>query len=175
MSALLTLSKWIDRFNQRLGRLVSWLVLLTVLVSAWNAISRKVWNLSSNGLLEIQWYLFGAVFLLGAAYTLQQNAHVRIDLLSARWQPKTRAWIEIVGHVIFTLPFIGFMLVHGSDFAWKSFALGEMSPDPGGLIRWPAKAFIVGGFACLSLQVLSELIKATQVIRQHSGAQHGTE
>lgn len=175
MSALLTLSKWIDLFNQRLGRLVSWLVLLTVLVSAWNAISRKVWNLSSNGLLEIQWYLFGAVFLLGAAYTLQQNAHVRIDLLSARWQPKTRAWIEIVGHVIFTLPFIGFMLVHGSDFAWKSFALGEMSPDPGGLIRWPAKAFIVGGFACLSLQVLSELIKATQVIRQHSGAQHGTE
>lgn len=175
MSALLTLSKWIDRLNQRLGRLVSWLVLLTVLVSAWNAISRKVWNLSSNGLLEIQWYLFGAVFLLGAAYTLQQNAHVRIDLLSARWQPKTRAWIEIVGHVIFTLPFIGFMLVHGSDFAWKSFALGEMSPDPGGLIRWPAKAFIVGGFACLSLQVLSELIKATQVIRQHSGAQHGTE
>ncbi|MFN4328043.1 MAG: TRAP transporter small permease subunit [Limnobacter sp.] len=175
MSALLTLSKWIDRFNQRLGRLVSWLVLLTVLVSAWNAISRKVWNLSSNGLLEIQWYLFGAVFLLGAAYTLQQNAHVRIDLLSARWQPKTRAWIEIVGHVIFTLPFIGFMLVHGSDFAWKSFVLGEMSPDPGGLIRWPAKAFIVGGFACLSLQVLSELIKATQVIRQHSGAQHGTE
>lgn len=175
MSALLTLSKWIDRFNQRLGRLVSWLVLLTVLVSAWNAISRKVWNLSSNGLLEIQWYLFGAVFLLGAAYTLQQNAHVRIDLLSARWQPKTRAWIEIAGHVIFTLPFIGFMLVHGSDFAWKSFALGEMSPDPGGLIRWPAKAFIVGGFACLSLQVLSELIKATQVIRQHSGAQHGTE
>ena len=175
MRLLLAFSRRIDQLSQSLGRSVAWLILLATLISSGNAISRKFFAISSNAWLEAQWYLFGAVFLLGAAYALQQNAHVRIDLLSARWQPKTRAWIEIVGHVIFTLPFIGFMLVHGSDFAWKSFALGEMSPDPGGLIRWPAKAFIVGGFACLSLQVLSELIKATQVIRQHSGAQHGTE
>ena len=98
MNPLLRISAWIDRANGLLGRGVSWLILITTLVCAYNAVVRKVFNVSSNALLEVQWYLFGAVFLLGAAYTLQQNAHIRIDLLASRWSPRTQALIEILGH-----------------------------------------------------------------------------
>lgn len=144
---------------------VGWLILLTTVVSAYNAVVRKAFDVSSNGMLEIQWYLFGAVFLLGAAYTLQQNAHVRIDLLFNRFTEKTRAWIDVVGHVFFTLPLIGFVIVHGWDFAYQSFAVNEYSADSGGLIRWPAKALIVLGFSLLGLQVFSELIKKFVILR----------
>lgn len=159
MNALLGISNRIDWLNAKVGVAVGWLILITTVVSAYNAVVRKAFDTSSNGMLEIQWYLFGAVFLLGAAYTLQQNAHVRIDLLSSRFTEKTRAWIDIVGHVFFTLPLIGIVIVHGWDFAYQSFVVNEYSPDSGGLIRWPAKALIVLGFTLLGMQVFSELIK----------------
>lgn len=163
---LLTLSKWIDWLNARIGLGVGWLVLITTLVSAYNAVVRKTLDISSNGLLEIQWYFFGAVFLLGAAYTLQQDAHVRIDVLSSRFSDTTRAWIDIVGHLLFTLPLIGFILLSAWEFAYQSYAIQEYSPDPGGLIRWPAKALILIGFALLGLQVCSEIIKKIAVIKR---------
>ena len=167
MNTLLGISNRIDWLNTKLGVAVGWLILITTVVSAYNAVARKAFDTSSNGMLEIQWYLFGAVFLLGTAYTLQQNAHIRIDLLSSRFSEKTRAWIDIAGHVLFTLPLIGFVIVHGWEFAYQSFLINEYSPDPGGLIRWPAKALIVLGFALLGLQVLSELIKKTLILRNH--------
>lgn len=166
---LRAISSGIDWLNTKVGLAVGWLILVTTLVSAYNAAVRKAFDTSSNGLLEIQWYLFGAVFLLGAAYTLQQNAHVRIDVVSNRFSAKTRAWIDVVGHVFFTLPLIGFVLASGWDFAYEAFRINEYSADPGGLIRWPAKALIVLGFALLGLQVCSEIIKKIGVIKgQHS-------
>ena len=144
---------------------VGWLILITALVSAYNAVVRKAFDISSNGLLEIQWYFFGAVFLLGAAYTLQQNAHVRIDIVSGRFSEKTRAWIDITGHVLFTLPLIAFVVASAWDFTYQSFLINEYSPDPGGLIRWPAKALILIGFSMLGLQVCSELIKKIAIVK----------
>lgn len=168
MKPLLTICNWIDRLNIRLGKAIGWLILLTTLVSTFNAVVRKGLDYSSNGLLEVQWYLFGAVFLLGAAYTLQQNAHVRIDIVSARFSEKTRAWVDIAGHLFFTLPLIGFVLWAGWPFAMESFLVGEYSPDPGGLIRWPAKALIVVGFFLLGLQVISEVVKKVAFLKGQS-------
>lgn len=168
MNALLAIAKCIDWLSIKIGRTVGWLILLTTLVSAYNALARKAFDHSSNGLLEIQWYLFGSVFLLGAAYTLQQNAHVRIDVVSNRFSERTRAWIDIAGHVLFTLPLIGFVVVSGWDFAYESFLVNEYSPDPGGLIRWPAKALIVIGFMLLGLQVCSEIIKKVAILNRHA-------
>lgn len=159
MKALLSLSSAIDRLNHIVGKSVGGLIVLTTLICAYNAIVRKAFSISSNGLLEIQWYLFGAVFLLGAAYALKENAHVRIDILAARLPLKTQAWIDIAGYVLFILPLVGFVVIHGWTFAHNSFIVNEYSADPGGLIRWPAKAVIVVGFLLLGLQVISELIK----------------
>lgn len=167
MNALLAISRSIDWLNIKVGLAVGWLVLITTVISAYNAVVRKAFDTSSNGLLEIQWYLFGAVFLLGAAYTLQQNAHVRIDVVSSRFSATTQAWIDIIGHTLFTLPLIGFIVVSGWDFAYASFAIDEHSPDPGGLIRWPAKALIVAGFMLLALQVCSEIIKKIATLKGH--------
>jgi len=168
LNALLVFARWIDWLSIKIGRAVGWLILLTTLVSAYNALVRKAFDYSSNGLLEIQWYLFGAVFLLGAAYTLQQNAHVRIDVVSNRFSERTRAWIDIAGHVLFTLPLIGFVVVSGWEFASASFSVNEYSPDSGGLIRWPAKALIVVGFVLLGLQVCSEIIKKLAILKQRA-------
>ncbi|MCR2747016.1 TRAP transporter small permease subunit [Limnobacter parvus] len=168
MNALLALSRRIDWLSAKVGLAVGWLILLTTVISAYNAVVRKAFDTSSNGLLEIQWYFFGAVFLLGAAYTLQQNEHVRIDVVSGRFSEKTRAWIDIVGHVLFTLPLIGFVVVSGWHFTYESFLVNEYSPDPGGLIRWPAKALIVVGFVLLGLQVCSEVIKKIDVLQNHA-------
>ena len=155
----------------KIGTAVGWLILITTLISAYNAVVRKVFDISSNGLLEIQWYFFGAVFLLGAAYTLQQNAHVRIDIVSNRFSDKSRAWIDIAGHVFFTLPLIGFIMVSGWAFVQESYLVNEYSPDPGGLIRWPAQALIVVGFLLLGLQVVSEIIKKIAFLHEaHSDA-----
>lgn len=165
MKKLLSFSASIDKINHTVGVIVGWLVLITTLVSAYNAVVRKAFNISSNGLLEIQWYLFGAVFLLGAGYTLKQNAHVRIDLLAQRLSIKTQLWIEILGYLFFMLPLVAFVGYHGFDFALKSFQVQEYSPDVGGLIRWPAKAFIVVGFGLLGLQVIAELIKKIAMLR----------
>lgn len=165
MKGLLAASQAIDWINRKVGQSIGWLILLVTLISAGNALSRKVLNLSSNGLLEIQWYLFGAVFLLGAGYTLLTNSHVRIDVLASRFGTRTQAWIDLLGYSLFTMPLVGLMVWYGWDFAYQSFLINEYSADQGGLLRWPAKALISTGFALLGLQVTSEMIKKINQLR----------
>ena len=159
MSALLKFSHWIDALNERVGRSVSWLVLLMVLLSAGNAISRKGFNLSSNALLEIQWYLFAAVFLLCAGYTLKRNEHVRVDVISGRLSKRAQAWIDIIGGVLFLLPMSAVVVYYSWPYFVDSFVTQEWSSNPQGLIVWPAKALIPAGFALLFLQGVAETIK----------------
>ena len=159
MKFLLVLSQQIDRFNTRLAKAISWLVLLVVLVSAGNAAVRKMFNLSSNGLLEIQWYLFSAIFLLTGGYTLLMNEHVRIDLLSSRLSRRTQAKVDIVCTVLFLFPFCYMMLLYGWPMFSEFWYSGETSSDAGGLVRWPVIAFIPLGFFLLFSQGVSEIIK----------------
>lgn len=156
---LLSLSRRIDWVNEQVGRFIYWLILVAVLISAGNAIARKLFNLSSNALLEAQWYLFSAVFLLGAGYTLLRNEHVRIDVLSQRWSPRIRAWIDIFGTVVFLLPMSVIMVWLSWPMFIESVAHREVSVNAGGLLRWPVKLLIPVGFCLLCLQGLSELIK----------------
>lgn len=159
MSALLRLSKLIDRLNELVGRWVSWLVLAAVLISAINASVRKAFNTSSNAFLEIQWYLFAAVFLLAAGYTMLRQEHVKIDVILHRFTKRTQIKVEIFGIVCFLLPFV----VSVVDLVWplvvKAYLTGEMSSNAGGLIRWPVFALVPVGFSLLGLQGVSELIK----------------
>jgi TRAP-type mannitol/chloroaromatic compound transport system permease small subunit len=159
MRFLLSLSRAIDVLNRSVGRAGAWLVLAAVLVSAGNAAARYALNMSSNAWLEIQWYLFSAVFLLCAGYTLLKNAHVRIDVLSGRWTPRTRAWIDIAGGILFLLPMAIIVLYLSWPMFVQSYVTHEMSSDAGGLARWYVKALIPAGFALLVLQGISELIK----------------
>ncbi len=167
MIALLRLARLIDTLNEKVGKGVGWLVLLTCLICTYNALVRKVLNESSNAYLEIQWYLFGFVFLLGAAYTFKANEHVRIDVLSSKLGPRGQAWIDVIGILTFLTPLTALVIYHGIPFFMESYTRGEMSSDAGGLVRWPAKLAIVLGFVLLQLQALSELIKR---IAQLSGA-----
>ena len=159
MEALMRLSRGIDAVNERIGRTVYWLVLAMVLVSAGNAIIRKTLNMSSNAWLELQWYLFSAVFLLCAAYTLLKNEHVRIDILAGRLSPRGQAWIDIFGTVFFLLP----MTIMIGALSWPYFVRAyegnEISGSAGGLTLWPARILLPIGFALLTLQGVSELIK----------------
>lgn len=159
MQFLLAFSRLIDWVNGWVGRGVYWLILVSVLVSSGNALVRYAFSRSSNGWLEIQWYLFSAVFLLGSAYTLLHNEHVRIDIIYGRLTPRARAWIDLLGGIFFLLPMTLIILW----FAWpvflESWRLNEWSTDAGGLIRWPVKLLIPVGFALLSLQGISEIIK----------------
>jgi TRAP-type mannitol/chloroaromatic compound transport system permease small subunit len=159
MKPLLAFAHFIDRLNERIGRLVTWLVLLMVLISAGNAVSRKLFSLSSNAFLEIQWTLFAAIFLLAAGYTLKHNEHVRVDVLSGRLSARARAWIDIVGGLLFLLPLTGVVLYFAWPFFASSFASQEWSSNPGGLILWPGKLLIALGFALLLLQGVAEIIK----------------
>jgi len=163
---LLRIASVIDAINERVGRAVYWLVLVTVLVSAGNAVSRKVFDLSSNSLLEIQWYLFAAIFLLGAGYTLKRNEHVRIDVLAGRFSPRTQAWIDILGGLLFLLPMTSVVLYYSWPYFVTSIVSQESSSNPGGLIVWPAKALIVIGFGLLFLQGVAETIKRINVLAQ---------
>ena len=163
MDGLLAWSRAMDALTTRIGKLVYWLVLLAVLVSATNAVVRYSLNISSNAWLELQWYLFSAVFLLCSPYTLLANQHIRIDIVNARLPPRMRHTIDIVGHVVFLLPLCALMIYEAWPYFWRSFASGEISGNAGGLIRWPAKALIVVGFALLLLQGVSELIKRVAV------------
>ena len=165
MKFLLSLSRHIDHLNQAIGRASTWLILLMVLISTGNAIVRKTFNMSSNSLLEIQWSLFAAVFLLAAAYTLLKNEHVRIDVISSRLSPRAQAWIDIFGALFFLLPLCALLLYHAWPFFLESFESQEWSSNPGGLILWPAKALIPASFALLGLQALSELIKRIGFLR----------
>jgi TRAP-type mannitol/chloroaromatic compound transport system permease small subunit len=165
MKALLALSRAIDTLNEYVGRAVAWLVLATTLVSAANAGMRYAFGMSSNAWLELQWYLFAAIFLLAAGYTLKHNGHVRIDILYGHLSERARAWIDLLGALIFLLPFC-LLLVW---FSWFGFAdawlHSEMSPDAGGLLRWPVRALIPLGFALLALQGMSESIKRMAFLR----------
>ena len=159
MASLLNLSRWIDRLNEQVGRWVSWLVLAAVLISALNASARKAFSLTSNGLLEVQWYLFAAVFLLASGYTLLRQEHVKIDVVLGRFTRRTQVKVEIFGFIAFLLPFVVTVVVLVWPLVVKAYVSGETSPNAGGLIRWPVFALVPMGFGLLGLQTLSELIK----------------
>jgi TRAP-type mannitol/chloroaromatic compound transport system permease small subunit len=159
MSFLLSLSKYIDALNERIGLGISWALLLAVLICSGNAIVRYTFNTSSNAWLEIQWYLFGAIFLLAASYTLRRNEHVRIDVVVGRFSKRTQVWIDVFGFLFFLLPATLLILYFAVPFAMESVRNQEVSSNAGGLIVWPAKILIPIGFLLLSLQGISELIK----------------
>lgn len=159
MNFLLKTSRLIDALNHRVGQAIIWLVLAAVLISAGNAIVRKAFNTSSNALLEIQWYLFSAVFLLGAGYAFLKNAHVRIDFVSNRLSPKMRNWIDIVGILVFLGPLCAILIKLSWPLFENAWTSGEMSQNAGGLIRWPVLLLIPAGMALLLAQAVSELIK----------------
>jgi len=165
MNALLKFSRFIDAVNSRVGGVVIWLVLAAVLISAGNAIVRKVFNTSSNALLEIQWYLFSAVFLLGAGYAFLKNAHVRIDFISNHLSARMRNWIDIVGIVVFLGPLCLILVTLSWPLFANAWTSGEMSQNAGGLIRWPAYLMIPVGIALLFIQAASELIKRFAFLR----------
>ncbi|WP_265946694.1 TRAP transporter small permease subunit [Dechloromonas sp. A34] len=159
MTLLLKLSKLIDWLTERVGKGAFWLVLLMTIISSANAVVRFIFNYSSNGLLEIQWYLFAAVFLLCAPYTLQKNEHVRIDVLSGKLSPRGLAVIDIIGTLFFLLPMVVLVLWLSMPLIAESYRINEMSANAGGLIRWPVKILLPIGFTLLALQGVSELIK----------------
>ena len=159
MGALLKLSRWIDSLNEFIGRWLAWLVLAAVLISAANATVRKVFDTSSNAFLEIQWYLFAAVFLLAAGYTLLRQEHVKIDVVLHNFSRPTQVKVEIFGLLAFLLPFVFTITTLVWPLAIGAYRSGEMSSNAGGLIRWPVFALVPIGFALLGLQAVSELIK----------------
>lgn len=159
MKSLLALSRLIDAVNRRVGRAVTWLLLLVVLISAGNAVVRKVFNVSSNAWLELQWYLFGAIFLLSAGYTLLKNEHVRVDVLAQRLSRRTQIKIEIFGILFFLLPACLLITWLSWPMFVDSFVTHEYSSNSGGLLRWPAKLLIPVGFVLLIAAGLSHLIK----------------
>ena len=159
MTLLLQLSRLIDRLSEFIGRHLAWLVLAAVLISAANAVVRKAFNYSSNGFLEIQWYLFATVFLLGAGYTMLRQEHVKIDVLLHRFGRRTQIKVEIFGIVAFLFPFVFAVINLVWPLVVQAYVTGEMSSNAGGLIRWPVFAMLPAGFALLGLQGLSELIK----------------
>jgi TRAP-type mannitol/chloroaromatic compound transport system permease small subunit len=159
VQALLKVSAIVDRCNEWIGKLIMWLILGAVVISAGNATLRKAFNIGSNAWLEIQWYLFAGVFMLGVGYVMLKNAHVRIDFVSSKLSKRTNAIIDAVGIVVFTIPLSILMI----DYAWPVFmralTTGEMSQNAGGLIRWPVWLLLPVGFSILLLQAVSELIK----------------
>jgi TRAP-type mannitol/chloroaromatic compound transport system permease small subunit len=167
VKALLALARRIDALTEGVGRLVIWLVLVATLISAGNALTRYLLGASSNAWLEIQWYLFGAMFLLAAGYTLKHNGHVRIDIFYNRFGPRGQAWIDLVGGLLFLLP----MALLLAWLAWPMFLEAwrtqEHSPDAGGLLRWPVKLLLPAGFALLALQGVAEVIKRIGVLSGH--------
>jgi TRAP-type mannitol/chloroaromatic compound transport system permease small subunit len=159
VTALLSMSRLIDKLNALVGRWVAWLVLAAVLISAANAIVRKVFNNSSNAFLEIQWYLFAAVFLLAAGYTMMRQEHVKIDVVSGRFSKRTQVWIDIFGICVFLLPFVVVVINLSLPLVLRAYTMHEMSSNAGGLVRWPVFAMLPLGFFLLGLQGISELIK----------------
>lgn len=165
MQALLKLSRAIDCLNRLCGRTVMWLVLLVVLISAYNAFARKFFDSSSNAWLEVQWYLFGALFLLTGGYTFLRNEHVRVDVLASRLSERKQIVIEIVGVLLFMLPACIAIMALSWPVFMDSYLSNEVSSNSGGLIRWPAKLIIPIGFALISLQGISHLIKCIGFLR----------
>lgn len=159
MSFLLSLSRFIDDLNEKIGHGISWALLLAVLICTGNAAIRYLFNISSNGWLEIQWYLFGAIFLLATSYTLRRNEHVRIDVIVSHFSKRTQVWIDLIGFVVFLMPATLLILYYATPYAWISIQNQEVSSNAGGLIVWPAKLLIPVGFVLLALQGISEIIK----------------
>ena len=165
MRALITMARIIDRINERLGRIAVWLVLIACAVSAANAVSRYAFDLSSNAWLELQWYLFTAMVLLGAPFVLSVNGHVRVDVLYGRAEPRTRVWIDLLGLIFFLLPVAGLVAYLAWPFFLESFRGNEMSGNAGGLLRWPVKVLLPVGFGMLLLQGVAEIVKRIGYLR----------
>lgn len=167
MTALLRFSGLVDALNEKIGLIASWLVLIACVISAGNAVMRYGFNMSSNAWLEIQWYLFGGMVMLGAAYTLKVNEHVRVDVLYSRYSDRTRLWVDLLGGIFFLLP----MAIIIGWLSWpmfiNSFHIGETSGNAGGLLRWPVKLLVPLGFLLLTLQGLSEIIKRVAALTGH--------
>jgi len=170
MTRWLALSRGIDALNEKLGWIADWLVLLSCAISAANAFSRYAFSISSNAWLEIQWYMFGALVLLGASYTLKKNEHVRVDIVYSNISTRRQIWIDIVGGVLFLLPATLILSYLSWPVFYNSWMLGEVSSNAGGLLRWPIKIFLPVGFALLSLQGISELIKRIAILTGHMKA-----
>src|SRR6266702_6494115 len=166
VEALLRLSRGIDAVNLRIGKVLSWLILIVVIVSATNATIRKLFDTSSNAWLELQWVLFGAIFLLCSPWTLLSNEHIRIDIINGMLPKRWRDIIDVIGHLFFLLPLTIVMIVTSIPFFLRSFRLNEQSMNAGGLPQWPAKSLILIGFTLLFLQGISELIKRIAVMRK---------
>jgi TRAP-type mannitol/chloroaromatic compound transport system permease small subunit len=167
MTPFLALSRVIDKITTWIGKFTTWLILATTLISAGNAIVRKIFGVSSNGLLEIQWYIFAAVFLLGAGYGFLKNSHVRIDFISSRLSPSARNWIDVGGIIVVLFPFCILMIALSWPLFTQAYYSGEMSNNAGGLIRWPVYGLVPAGFALLLLQSVSELIKRLAFLLGH--------
>jgi TRAP-type mannitol/chloroaromatic compound transport system permease small subunit len=165
MQALLAVSRGIDKITELFGKSVMWLILLAVLVSAGNAVWRKIFNESSNAFLDMQWYLFGAAFLGAAAYTLQQNEHIRIDVFYGTRTRSTQHKIDLFGHVFFLLPFVVLMTWMLVPYAYEAWSGNRGSSNAGGLIVWPARAILAFGFVLLVAQAISEIIKKIAVMQ----------
>jgi len=164
VGALLGVSRVIDAISFRIGKVLSWAILLAVVVSAVNAVVRKVFDTSSNSWLELQWVLFGAVFLIVASWTLLENEHIRIDIVNSLFPQRARNIIDVIGHVFFLLPLTIIMIITSYPFVVRSVQLNEQSMNAGGLPQWPAKTLILIGFSLLFLQGISELIKRVAVM-----------
>jgi TRAP-type mannitol/chloroaromatic compound transport system permease small subunit len=167
MKTLLAFARLIDALTERIGRLSIWLVLAATLISAGNALIRYLLGESSNAWLEIQWYLFGAMFLLAAGYTLKHNGHVRIDIFYNRLGPRGQAWIDLGGGLLFLLPMAGLLMWLSWPMFYEAWITQEMSPDAGGLVRWPVKLLLPLGFALLALQGVAEVIKRLGILTGH--------
>jgi len=165
LKALLGISRFIDRVNTRIGMILAWAILVAVLVSAANAVIRKVFSTSSNSWLELQWVLFGIVFLLCAPWTLLSNEHIRIDILNSMFPKGLRNWIDVVGHTFFLIPMAALIVYLAWPFFWLSLLQNEQSTNAGGLPVYPSKLLIPLGFALLLVQGLSELIKRIAIIK----------
>ena len=167
MTSLLSISRMIDTLSGAIGRWMSWLILMAVIVSTVNAIIRKLFDVSSNAWLELQWVLFGAVFLLCSPWTLMSNEHIRIDIVNALLSKGTRNWIDVIGHVLFLMPLTIIMMMVSWPFAIRSLLINEQSVNAGGLAQWPAKFLIPIGFTLLFIQGISELIKRLAIMQGH--------
>ena len=159
MTVLLRVSRGIDALNAAFGKIADWAVLLACLISAGNALSRYGFSLSSNAWLEIQWYLFGVMVMFGAAFTLNKNEHVRIDIVYGNVSQRAQLWIDLVGTIVFLLPVTLILAWVSWPLFYQSYLIGETSNNAGGLLRWPIKLVLPLGFALLTLQGLSEIIK----------------
>lgn len=165
MGALIKLSKLIDAMNDGLGRIANWLVLAACLVSAANAMSRYAFDLSSNAFLEIQWYLFAAIVMLGASYTLRVNEHVRVDIVYTHLSERGKEWLDLVGTAVFLVPSMLVIAYYSWPFFMQSWSVQEVSGNAGGLIRWPVKLLVPVGFTLVALQGISEIIKRAASLR----------